>query len=364
MPTPSVEATSTGSSKRPRSGRNMPPNEPISVRTEGLKVARAKASDAGLGGVSGGDVDTGVAIVHTGFTEFSAIWPGPGCDAVRVVPGRAPAVGRRRAAGSRGELRWREVGYERLPGMATVDGREAATLESQDPRFGNLENQLETRRLEIETALAAWFPQTGSSGVVEAARYSLFAPAKRLRPILSTFVAELLGGDSRRILPAACAVEMVHTSSLILDDLPCMDDATLRRGRATCHVRFGEATAVLAAFALLNRAFEILAAGWPGSPIEAGRLALARDLAAAVGLDGMIAGQHRDLEMTEQPLDFGTLEFIHSRKTGALFMASAAVGVMATRASEGVRTAVLAYAKNLGLAFQIVDDVIGRHRGS
>jgi farnesyl diphosphate synthase len=151
---------------------------------------------------------------------------------------------------------------------------------------------------------------------------------------------------------------MVHTASLILDDLPSMDDASTRRGRPTCHVAHGEATAVLAAFALQNRAFEILGEGWPGGPDAWVRAGLTRDLALAIGLDGMIAGQATDLEMTDVLIDFQTLEFIHSRKTGALFTASAELGAAAARASASERAAVSAYAKNLGLAFQVVDDLI------
>jgi geranylgeranyl pyrophosphate synthase len=123
-------------------------------------------------------------------------------------------------------------------------------------------------------------------------------------------------------------------------------------------VAHGEATAILAAFALQNRAFELLAQGWPGGPDAATRAAVAADLAAAVGLHGMIAGQAADLASSDQAIDFPTLEFIHSRKTGALFIASAALGARAAGAGEGARAAVSAYAKNLGLAFQIVDDLI------
>jgi geranylgeranyl pyrophosphate synthase len=171
-------------------------------------------------------------------------------------------------------------------------------------------------------------------------------------------VAEVLRGHPASVLPGACAIEMVHTASLVLDDLPCMDDAKTRRGRPTCHVAHGESTAILAAFGLLNRAFEVLAEGWEGAPDAAVRGGLARDLARAIGLDGMIAGQAQDLAMTDKPIDFPTLEFIHSRKTGALFMASAALGAAATRAKPAEKAAVVAYAKNLGLAFQIVDDLI------
>jgi geranylgeranyl pyrophosphate synthase len=151
---------------------------------------------------------------------------------------------------------------------------------------------------------------------------------------------------------------MVHTASLILDDLPSMDDARTRRGRPTCHVAHGEATAILAAFALLNRAFEILADGWEGGPDATTRSRVARELCRAIGTDGMIAGQSLDLRMTDREIDFPTLEFIHSRKTGALFMASAALGALAARAQPAELGAVVAYAKNLGLAFQIVDDLI------
>jgi geranylgeranyl pyrophosphate synthase len=120
----------------------------------------------------------------------------------------------------------------------------------------------------------------------------------------------------------------------------------------------GEATAILTAFALMNRAFGLLAEGWNGGPDAAARSAIAQDLARAIGLDGVIAGQQADLSMAGRALDFATLEFIHSRKTGALFTAAADLGAVGSRAQPGERAAILAYAKNLGLAFQIVDDVI------
>jgi geranylgeranyl pyrophosphate synthase len=201
--------------------------------------------------------------------------------------------------------------------------------------FLDLEKALEERRLQVEAALARLAPSGRASAVEAAIGTSLFAPAK-----------------------------MVHTASLILDDLPSMDDARTRRGRPTCHVVHGEATAILAAFALMNRAFEILAQGWDGGPEPVLRTRIARDLAQAVGLDGMIAGQSADLEMTDRTIDFSTLEFIHSRKTGALFMASAALGAVAARAPAADIAAVVAYAKNLGLAFQIVDDLIDVVGGS
>ena len=192
--------------------------------------------------------------------------------------------------------------------------------------FADLERTLEAHRERVESALRRLLVAGRAPAVEAAIESSLFAPAKRLRPILSLLVAELLRGDPEAVLPAGCAIEMVHTASLILDDLPCMDDARTRRGRPTCHVAHGEATAVLAAFALLNRAFEILAEGWDGGPEAAARGEIARELARAIGTDGMIAGQSVDLLTTDRTIDFPTLEFIHSRKTGALFMASAAPG--------------------------------------
>jgi geranylgeranyl diphosphate synthase type II len=226
------------------------------------------------------------------------------------------------------------------------------------PDFALLERTLEERRQRVEAALRRLVAPGRAPAVETAIADSLFAPAKRLRPILSLLVAEVLKGNPEAVLPAGCAIEMVHTASLILDDLPSMDDARTRRGRPTCHVAHGEATAVLAAFALLNRAFEILAEGWDGGPDATARGGIARELARAIGTDGMIAGQSVDLLMTDLSIDFPTLEFIHSRKTGALFMASAALGAMAARARPAEVASVVAYAKNLGLAFQIVDDLI------
>ena len=222
--------------------------------------------------------------------------------------------------------------------------------------FVVLEAALEARRLQVEAALRRLHQGGHAPGVAAAIEHSLFAPAKRLRPILSLLVADVLRSDVEQVLPPACAIEMVHTASLILDDLPCMDDATSRRGRPACHVVHGEATAILAAFALQNRAFAILAEGWPGGPGAETRAAVARDLSLAVGLEGMIAGQAQDLAGTDRIIDFPTLEFIHSRKTGALFTAAAALGALAARPGE--RAAIISYAKNLGLAFQIVDDLI------
>ena len=142
--------------------------------------------------------------------------------------------------------------------------------------FAALERTLEDRRQRVEVELRRLLAPGRAPAVEAAVEDSLFAPAKRLRPILSLLVAEVLKGNPEAVLPAGCAIEMVHTASLILDDLPSMDDARTRRGRPTCHVTHGEATAVLAAFALMNRAFEVLADGWEGGPDAAGRSEIAR----------------------------------------------------------------------------------------
>jgi geranylgeranyl diphosphate synthase type II len=222
--------------------------------------------------------------------------------------------------------------------------------------FAALEAALEEKRLLVEDALRRLAPRGGGEGVPAAVEHTLFAPAKRLRPVLALLVAEVMRADSRPIVPASCAVELVHTASLILDDLPSMDDARQRRGRPACHLVFGAATATLTAFALINRAYEVLAED-EGLAADT-RARLARELSRAVGLEGMIAGQAADLAFTERAMDFRTLEFIHSRKTGALFTCCAALGAEAAGAGPGEREALVAYAKNLGLAFQIVDDLI------
>jgi len=224
--------------------------------------------------------------------------------------------------------------------------------------FAALETSLEDKRGRIGTALRQ-LVDAGESGPVAAAiADGLFAPAKRLRPILGLMVAEALGADPGRVLPAACAVEMVHTASLILDDLPCMDHATVRRGRPALHLLHGEANAVLAAFALLNRAFEVLAEGWSGGPEPAARVEMACELAGAVGLSGMIAGQAHDLALKGRRLDAATGAFIDARKTGALFVAGATLTARAVGATAAEMDALVGYAKSLGLAFQVVDDLI------
>jgi geranylgeranyl diphosphate synthase, type II len=184
--------------------------------------------------------------------------------------------------------------------------------------------------------------------------YTLFAPSKRVRPVLTLLSAELCGGTSTFALAVAAVMELVHTSSLILDDLPAMDNAALRRGRAANHLEFGDAIAILAAFGLLNLAYGALARSYDAA--LAARLAMLLD--DAVGRDGLIAGQAADLLATEQEISFDLLERIHRGKTGALFSASAVAGAMTAGADADAIAALSAFAKNLGLAFQIIDDLL------
>jgi geranylgeranyl diphosphate synthase type II len=194
----------------------------------------------------------------------------------------------------------------------------------------------------------------GDGAIERSMAYTLFAPSKRVRPVLAQLSAEICGGAATQALPAAAAMELVHTASLILDDLPAMDNAPLRRGRPANHVEFGDAIAILAAFGLLNLSYGTLARSY--EPGLSARLAALLD--EAVGADGLIGGQAADLLATEREIGFELLERIHRGKTGALFNASAVAGAMTAGADAESIAALSAFAKNLGLAFQIVDDLL------
>lgn len=194
----------------------------------------------------------------------------------------------------------------------------------------------------------------GHDLVEQSMAYTLLAPSKRVRPVLTLLSAELCGGTRGHALPVAAAVEMVHASSLILDDLPSMDDAPLRRGMQSNHLKFGEAIAILAAFALLNRAFGTIAESYDGPPASR----LARLFSEAIGPRGLVGGQAADLLATDTSITFEILERIHRGKTGALFVAAASAGALTADAEEGALGSLAAFAKNLGLAFQIIDDLL------
>jgi geranylgeranyl diphosphate synthase type II len=225
-----------------------------------------------------------------------------------------------------------------------------------------LNDYLDQRRAAVEAHLrSVLHPQPGlPASLLEAMRFSLLAPGKRLRPLLVVMAAEACGATFAAALPAAGAVEMVHTYSLIHDDLPAMDDDDLRRGLPTCHKQFGEALAILAGDALLTLAFQVLAEGYPG-PTAA---ACCRELARAAGAAGMVGGQVDDLawERTANARALEGLEHLHARKTGALIRASLRLGVLAAHPDRTPAPDLLerfdTYGRCLGLAFQITDDLL------
>jgi geranylgeranyl diphosphate synthase, type II len=226
--------------------------------------------------------------------------------------------------------------------------------EALEGRLSRLTERVSRRLPELLPA-AAERPQR----VHRAMLYALTSPGKRLRPALALAAAEMFGQRSPAVLDLACAVEMVHACSLIFDDLPAMDDAALRRGRPTVHREFGEAAAQLAGLGLLNRAYAVVAEGAQRLPLRRYSAEdLVHHLARAVGSDGLIGGQALDLESGPADLDLERLEYIHSHKTGALFIAAGELGAMAAGARRRDLDVITRYAKNLGLAFQISDDLL------
>jgi len=189
-------------------------------------------------------------------------------------------------------------------------------------------------------------------------RYSVFAGGKRLRPALVLAATDAVGGSREDAVPAACAVEMIHTYSLIHDDLPAMDDDDLRRGKPSCHKQFDEATAILAGDALQALAFEVLAhEATHGDPSV--RAMLVSELAKAAGAHGMVGGQMLDLlAETQSDMSIGAITRLQRLKTGSLISFSCSAGAILGKATEPSRVALAAYAHDLGLAFQIVDDLL------
>jgi geranylgeranyl diphosphate synthase, type II len=230
-------------------------------------------------------------------------------------------------------------------------------------------SDLRNRQARVEAALGRFLNQAADGcppALAEAMSYSLLAPGKRLRPILALMGCRAAGGNDEQALPAACALEMVHTYSLIHDDLPAMDDDDLRRGLPTCHKKFGEALAILAGDSLLTLAFQVLADSYPAATAAVSCLELARGSGAA----GMVGGQVLDLAAEgkisngERPHSVGDLETIHRRKTGALFRSSLRLGLYAAQGERAggpdrlLQERLDAFGKAFGLAFQIADDLL------
>jgi farnesyl diphosphate synthase len=208
----------------------------------------------------------------------------------------------------------------------------------------------------VEDALAAWVPADAPAGLGEAMRYGVLDGGKRLRPLLVLAAAQALDGSRTAALRAAVAVELIHAYSLVHDDMPCMDNDVLRRGKPTVHVKFGQAQAMLAGDAMQALAFEVLTPHEGVEPLLQARLVAL--LARAAGHDGMAGGQAIDLASIGRPLDEQALRDMHRRKTGALLRASVLMGAACGRCSSACWQALDDYGAAVGLAFQVVDDIL------
>lgn len=225
----------------------------------------------------------------------------------------------------------------------------------------DLKSYLSERRIKIETALKQYVEGYCSSPhLIEAIQYALMAGGKRLRPILCLAASAVVGGDVNKALPAACSLEMIHTYSLIHDDLPAMDNDDLRRGQPTCHIKFNEATAILCGDALLNMAFEILSQSGLKAPVSQSHiwLKVTDTIAKASGCKGMIGGQASDIANEGVSMGIDDLQTMHKLKTGALIRASVCSGALLGGGSEQQIDHLDEFAKNIGLAFQVVDDIL------
>jgi geranylgeranyl diphosphate synthase type II len=227
----------------------------------------------------------------------------------------------------------------------------------------DIHQYLKEKKEVVDSALEIYLPKKEkfTSNLHRAMQHSLFAGGKRIRPILSIASYEAVGGKGKRILPFACALEMIHTYSLIHDDLPAIDNDDYRRGRPTCHKVFGEAIAVLAGDGLLTEAFRLMTdRATKDRRSRDGRviLELVNEVACAAGVLGMVGGQVVDVESEGKAVDLPTVQYIHAHKTGAMIAASVRVGAKLGGAKGKILNALTRYGESLGLAFQIVDDIL------
>jgi geranylgeranyl diphosphate synthase type II len=228
------------------------------------------------------------------------------------------------------------------------------------PASESLGQYFTRRSEEVNLWLDGFLPKatTPPENLHKAMRYSMFAGGKRLRPVLLLASGEALGASTDDLMPAACAIEMIHTYSLIHDDLPAMDNDDLRRGRPTCHKAFGEAMAILAGDALLTQAFRVLSSDAPLRDADK-QLRVIREISTAAGtVEALIGGQVVDMESEGKAIDAQTLEYIHRSKTGAMIRASVIVGGIIAGATDEQMATLDAYSRRIGLAFQIADDIL------
>ncbi len=225
----------------------------------------------------------------------------------------------------------------------------------------DIENYLQERRALIDRSLDRYLKESTKrpKTIHKAMRYGLFSGGKRLRPILMLAAGELFGGRQKALLPFACALEMIHVYSLIHDDLPALDDDDFRRGEPANHKMFGEGIALLAGDALLTEAFHLMSRPQVARDLEPGAvLELIHEISRAAGVGGMVGGQAVDLEAEGREVDVATVEYIHVLKTGALILASVRIGATIAGAAPKEMRRVTRYARLLGLAFQIADDIM------
>jgi geranylgeranyl diphosphate synthase type II len=225
----------------------------------------------------------------------------------------------------------------------------------------NLKEYIKDRCAIIDTALDKFLPPEDElpASLHSAMRYSIFAGGKRIRPVLLLAACDAVGGDPEAAMPAACAMEMIHTYSLIHDDLPAMDDDDFRRGRPTNHKVYGEAVAILAGDALLTEAFVLLSNPEHLKSDAAKMLAVIREIAFCAGSHGMVGGQVVDMESEgKNDIDLATVQYIHTHKTGALMKAAVKAGAILGGASNEELAALTRYGEAIGLAFQIADDIL------
>ena len=227
----------------------------------------------------------------------------------------------------------------------------------------DIQKYLQEKKEIVDSALEKYFPKEVEfpTSLHQAIRHSLYAGGKRIRPILSIAAFEAAGGKGDGVVPFACALEMIHTYSLIHDDLPAMDDDDYRRGKPTCHKVFGEALAILAGDGLLTEAFRLMTdrSAWDHL-IGDERLVLdmIHEVAQAAGISGLVAGQVVDIESEGKEVDLPTLQYIHTHKTGALILVSIQLGARLGGARDNTLKALIHYGERVGLAFQIADDIL------
>ena len=223
----------------------------------------------------------------------------------------------------------------------------------------DLKTYLQSKRQQVNDRLLRSLPPVASNRIADAMHYSVMAGGKRLRPVLCLAAAEAVGGRSEDFIDTSVAIELIHTYSLIHDDLPAMDDDALRRGKPTCHVAYDEATAILTGDALLTLAFQMLASQECAADVPADRrLQIIHAVATAAGYEGMIGGQMADIDSESSRIGLSRLEQLHLMKTGALIKAAVTTGgILGGGTSEQIRH-LHKYAQNIGLAFQIIDDIL------